>query len=123
MIGFELLRDKGILVVRPQKALRAEDFAAIAAEVDPYIAAQGGLTGLMIVAPSFPGWENFAALIGHLKFIRDHQQKIERVAVLTDNPVLKVAQGVADHLAHPEFKLFKPGEEAAALQWFAGNAN
>ena len=120
MIRFELLRDKGILVVRPHEALRAEDFATIAAEVDPYIAAQGGLRGLMVVAPSFPGWENFAGLIGHLQFVRDHQRKIERVAVLTDNHVLKVAQAVADHLAHPEFKLFEPKGEAAALHWLEG---
>ncbi len=120
MIRFELLRDKGILVVRPEVALRAEDFATIAAEVDPYIAAQGGLRGLMVVAPSFPGWENFAGLIGHLQFVRDHQRKIERVAVLTDNHVLKVAQAVADHLAHPEFKLFEPKNEAAALLWLEG---
>lgn len=117
MIRSELLRDKAILVVRPEEALRARDFAAIAAEVDPYIAAHGGLTGLMVVAPSFPRWEDFAALIEHLKFVRDHQRKIERVAVLTDNPVLKVAQAVADHLAHPEFRLFRPDEEAAALLW------
>lgn len=120
MIRFELLRDKGILVVRAEEALREEDFAAIAAEVDPYIAAQGGLTGLMVVAPSFPGWENFAGLIGHLKFVREHHRKIERVAVLTGNYVLRVAQAVADHLAHPEFKLFEPKGEAAALRWLEG---
>ena len=120
MIRFELLRDKGILVIRPEEALGAGDFASIAVEVDPHIAAQGGLKGLMVVAPSFLGWENFEGLIEHLKFVRDHHQKIERVAVLTDNHVLKVAQVIANHLAHPDFKLFEPRDEVVAILWLEG---
>jgi hypothetical protein len=117
MVRFELLRERGLLVIHPEGALRAEDFLAVAAEVDPYIAEKGGLKGLMVKAPSFPGWESFAALIGHLKFVRDHHRKIARVAVVTDSPILKVAQAVADHLAHPEIELFKPADEAVALRW------
>lgn len=120
MIGFELLRDKGILVVRPDEALRAGDFATIAAEVDPYIASQAGLKGLMVVAQSFPGWASFEGLVGHLRFVRDHHRKIKRVAVLTDNRFLKVAQAVAEHFAHPDFKLFEPKDEVAALRWLEG---
>lgn len=120
MIRFELLRDKGILVVRPEEVLRVEDFATIAVEVDPYIDAQGGLKGLMVVAPSFLGWKDFESLTEHLKFVRNHHQKIERVAVLTDNHVLKVAQVIANHLAHPDFKLFEPKDEVTALRWLEG---
>jgi hypothetical protein len=35
MIGFELLRDKGILIVRPSGPLAASDFRELAATVDP----------------------------------------------------------------------------------------
>ena len=62
MLQHELLRDRGILILKPDGALRAEDFTALAAAVDPYIEQNGKLNGLMIEAPSFPGWENFAAL-------------------------------------------------------------
>ena len=76
MISFELLSDKGILVVRPHGALEVGDFHALAQTVDPYIADKGPLSGLMIDAPSFPGWESFAALIEHLKFVRrDHHAR------------------------------------------------
>ena len=36
MIDRELLRDDGILIVRPKAALGAKDFEALAADVDPF---------------------------------------------------------------------------------------
>jgi hypothetical protein len=69
MIRFELLRDAGVLVVEPKSALSAEDFREISRTVDPYMHEKGKLTGLLIEAPSFPGWDSFGALIEHLKFV------------------------------------------------------
>ena len=54
MLKFELLRDAGVLVVEPRDALTAEDFQAVAQTVDPFIQANGKLTGLLVDAPSFP---------------------------------------------------------------------
>ena len=53
MIQHELNSEKGILVLKPQGRLEAEDFAAIARETDAYIEKQGALSGLMIVAEKF----------------------------------------------------------------------
>jgi hypothetical protein len=58
MIEFELLKDAGVLIVAPKAALEAEDFRAIADTVDPYIRDNGRLIGLLIEAPSFPGWDS-----------------------------------------------------------------
>jgi len=69
MIHFELLRNRGILVVTPQGPLEKTDFDLVGQEVDPFIAAKGKLTGLMIYAKSFPGWKNFEALLSHFKFV------------------------------------------------------
>jgi hypothetical protein len=66
MIDFELLRDAGVLIVAPKGALTAEDFRAVASTVDPYISENGKLTGLLIEAPSFPGWDSLGALIEHI---------------------------------------------------------
>jgi hypothetical protein len=122
MISFELLRDKGILVVSPQGALEVGDFHQLAQAVDPYVADQGMLSGLLIDAPSFPGWESFAALIEHLKFVRDHHRNIRRVAAVTDSSFLKFAPKIAAHFAHPEIKVFGNGERARAVAWLeSGN--
>ena len=117
MIRHELLRDRGILVLEPQGRLQASDFSALAEVVDPYIEQHGGLNGLMILAPSFPGWEDFAALSSHLRFVRDHHRKIRRVALVSDSAVLAVAPKIASHFVSAEVRTFEAAEVAAALAW------
>ena len=117
MIQYELLREQGILILKPEGALRAEDFTAIAAVVDPYIDQHGELKGLMIEAPSFPGWEDFAALLSHLRFVRDHHRRIRRIAVVSDSPLLAVAPKIASHFVSAELRTFDAADRAAALAW------
>lgn len=120
MLKFELLKEAGVLVVEPRDALTVEDFNAVSRTVDPFIRANGKLTGLLIDAPSFPGWESFAALVGHLKFVRDHHRKIDRIAVVSDSKILAAAPRIVEHFAHPQFKGFGSGERADALRWLQG---
>ena len=119
MLKFELMRDAGVLVVEPRDTLTADDFKAGTQTVDPFIQENGKLTGLLIDALSFPGWQSFAALIEHIRFVRDHHRKIDRVAVVTDSRILSLAPKIAEHLAHPEFKVFRRGERASALAWLS----
>lgn len=117
MIRHELLRDRGVLIVHPEGALRAKDFAALAADVDPFIEVHGALNGLMIDAPAFPGWENFAGLVSHLRFVRDHHRLIRRVAVVSDSTLLAFAPRLASHLVSAEVRAFGAAERDAALAW------
>src|SRR5262245_48175927 len=55
MLQFELLRNQGILVITPDGPLEEADFQRLAKEIDPFIAANGKLAGVMICAKSFPG--------------------------------------------------------------------
>jgi hypothetical protein len=120
MIRCELLRDKGILVLSPEGELEAGDFVGVAHVIDPYIAEHGTLTGLLIDAPSFPGWDSFGALVEHIKFVRDHHKKIGRVAAVSDSSFLKVAPRIARHFAQPEIKSFASHEKPRALEWLEG---
>ena len=117
MLRFDLLKDDGILVVEPREALTADDFRATARTIDPYIEEHGKLTGLLVDAPSFPGWDSFGALIEHLKFVRDHHRRIDRVAAVTDSEFLKIAPRIAEHFAHPEIRVFSSADRAQALAW------
>ena len=117
MIHHQLLRDEGILIVTPEGPLEKADFEKLASVVDPYIEANGKLNGLMIEAESFPGWSNFAALITHLKFVRDHQQHIEKVAAVTDSGFLSVLPSIADHFVHAEVRHFSYTDKQDALSW------
>ena len=117
MIRFELLRDAGVLVVEPKSALSAEDFREISRMIDPYISENGKLTGLLIEAVAFPGWDSFGTFIEHLKFVHGHHRNIDRVAVVTDAAFLKIAPTIAQHFAHPEMRVFASGERVKALEW------
>jgi hypothetical protein len=121
MIEFELLRDKGILLVRPSGPLSADDFRKIAVTVDPYIAEKGKLNGVLVEAPSFPGWDSIVALIEHFRFVRGHHRDIERVAAVIDDDFLKIALRIAAHFAHPEIRVFPRSEKAHALAWLEGS--
>jgi hypothetical protein len=57
------------------------------------------------------------AVIEHMTFVRDHHRKIERVALVTDSAILTLAPKIARHFAHPEFRVFRGGQRAAALAW------
>jgi len=117
MIALELQRDKGVLVVEPKGAFSADDFHEIARVVDPYIAEKGRLPGVLIDALSFPGWDSFAALVEHVKFIREHQRKIDRIAAVSDSAVLKIAPAIARHFADPEIRSFDSRDRDRALTW------
>jgi hypothetical protein len=122
MMTFELSKESGVLIVQPKGALSADDFREVSRTVDPYIREKGKLTGLLIEAPSFPGWDSFGALIEHMKFVKDHHRKIDRVAAVTDSKVLSIAPKIAEHFAHPEFKVFGSDEKARALAWLQTGA-
>ena len=117
MLHYDLLKDDGILVLKPEGALQASDFQRVAEELDPYIEEKGELRGLLIEAPSFPGWSDFAAFITHLRFIRDHHRRISRLAVVSDSAFLSIAPQIAGHFVSAELRHFAPAERAAAMSW------
>lgn len=117
MIKFELMRDQGILILSPDGPLEKADFDRLAGEVDPFIAANGKLNGVMLVAKAFPGWENLGAFVSHLKFVKDHHEKVERVAAVTDSGFIKVMPHIAQHFVAAEVRQFPFDQRAEALAW------
>ena len=115
----ELLPDQGVAVLTPKGRLQAADFERAAAKLDPYIVEHGSLQGLMICAPSFPGWAGFAGLVSHLRFVRDHHRDIRRVAFVTDQGVLAHLPSIARHFVAAEVRHFAQDQRASALSWFA----
>lgn len=117
MLKHELLRNEGILIVMPEAPLESKDFEELGREVDPYIEEAGKLKGLMIYAESFPGWDSFAALLSHIKFVKNHHQKIAKVAAVTDSGFLSILPRVANHFVRAEIKHFALHDKEAALIW------
>jgi hypothetical protein len=106
-----------ILSITPEGRLEAEDFARLAQEVDPYLEEHGQLKGLMIETESFPGWQDFAALLSHLRFVKAHHEKVRRVAAVTDSRFLSILPQVASHFVKAEVRHFPYQDRQIALDW------
>jgi hypothetical protein len=117
MLNHDLRRDDGILVLNPEGPLEAADFTALASHVDAYLEQNGTLRGVLIRAKSFPGWKDFDALLAHLKFVRAHHRRIERVAVVADGALANIMPNIGSHFVHAEVQHFDLSREDAAWDW------
>ncbi len=117
MLNYELQQDEGILVLHPEGRLEAADFISITSQVDDYLAEHGKLKGVLIHTKSFPGWKNFAALLAHLKFLKAHIQRIEKVAVVADGALADIMPDIANHFVPAEVRHFDFASEDAAWLW------
>lgn len=117
MIHPELLRDQGILIITPEGPLQQSDFENLAKLVDPFVESQGELHGLLIYTAKFPGWTNFAALLAHMKFVKDHHQHIAKVAAVTDSGFITIMPSIVSHFVHAQVRHFVYGDKQRALEW------
>lgn len=112
-----VIPDTGVLVVEVTQPLRDQDFDAIALTADAWIDAHGRLNGLVIHARRFPGWENLGALVKHVRFVRNHHQKITRIALAVDTAMANMAPMIAEHFVKAEVKVFGYDERDRAIEW------
>ncbi len=122
MIDSELDAPRNILLVRPESPLEQADFVRLAEEVDPQIESSGYLSGLIIDAPAFPGWQNFGAMVTHFRFIRDHQKHVKKAALVTDSALGDIAEHLTSHFVSAEIKHFPAGQVQAARDWIANES-
>lgn len=121
MLSIELDEVHGIVILEPNSALSRNDFESAAKVVDPFIDKVGRLKGLVIHTKSFPGWDSLAALVCHLRFVKEHHKHISRVAFSTDSVVGRVAEAIAGHFISAEIKSFTYHEFVSAKLWAAGD--
>jgi len=119
MLQHELRRDTGILIVTPQGPLRKKDFEILAREVDPYIEEKGKLNGLMIYTQTFPGWVDFAAIVSHIQFVKNHQRHITKVAAVTDSGLLSILPRIVNLFVRADVRQFGYGDKENALKWLS----
>jgi hypothetical protein len=111
------LDKRKLLIVTADGPLEETDFARFGEQIETNSTSQNRPTRLMIRTESFPGWESFEAFVAHLKFVSEHHQKIERIAIVTDSGLLKVMPHIAGLLVHPNIKQFDQDEADETLAW------
>ena len=88
--------------------------------IDPVIEECNHLNGLIIHTEFFPGWDSFAALLTHFKFVQEHHKKISRIAFVTDSVIKGLAEAVGSHFVNAEIKGFSYQDLEQAKVWVAG---
>jgi hypothetical protein len=122
-ITHHLVPGSGIIVVEANAAASAQAWDALAFSADAWIEAHGALQGLIFHAREFPGWTDFGSLLRHVRFIRDHHQKIGRVALVSDSELSNVAPRVAEHFLSAEIEGFPYDEMEDAIAWVHAGAS
>ncbi|MBP7000688.1 STAS/SEC14 domain-containing protein [Amaricoccus sp.] len=107
------------LVVEPSGGLTREDFAELGRRFEARAAADGGRINLVIHAPAFPGWADFAGFLAHLDFVRTHAARVEKIALVSDSRLLDFGPKVAGLFVSAEIRHFPASGLDDALAWIA----
>ncbi len=121
MLNVEMDHKSGIAVLTPEGALSESDFTAAAKVIDPYIESHGQLNGLIVSTKDFPGWDSFASLAGHIRFVKGHHEKLSHVALVTDSKLGNVAEKIAGHFLSAEIRHFPYDQYSEAKNWVGGD--
>jgi hypothetical protein len=84
--------------------------------VEPMVK-QFGSIRLLIDASALEGWDSMAAFEKHAGFVKSHQQKVERVAVIAPHEWQHWLVATVRVLLHPQVHAFNTDQAAAALRW------
>ena len=117
MLNIELDSEAGLAILQPEGALSEGDFDAVASVIDPYIGEHGKLSGLIIHTKDFPGWETFGAMLKHFKFVKNHHQKLSRIALVTDSRIGNFSEQIASHFVSAIVKHFSYSQFDDAKSW------
>jgi SpoIIAA-like len=118
MIIAEIISANAFRIIAPGK-LKADDFREIAPQIDSLIS-QYGQIRLLIDASRFNGWENIAAFENHAGFVKNHQQRVERIAVIVGHDWQQWLIGAVRIFLHPEVRAYDRSHQGEALQWIVG---
>lgn len=118
MIKTGIISGNVLRISAPEK-LKADDFRQIAPQVDSVIS-QYGKIRLLIDASGFDGWENIAAFENHARFVKSHQQKVDRIAVIVAHDWQHWLVGAVRMFLHPEVRAYDKSHEGEALKWING---
>ena len=107
-----------VVEVALKGTIQSSDFDQIREQVDQLVATHGTVR-LLIDASDFHGWQNIQAAKTHFQFVKDHHNRVERIAVLGNHQWQYWLASVIGVFLHPEVKCFEPDQREAARAWLA----
>jgi hypothetical protein len=121
MLNTTLNEKEAIATLQPEGALSVEDFDQAVKIIDPFLEQGGKLKGLIIYTKSFPGWDSFASLARHLKFVKNHHRKITHLAFVTDSVIGDIVEKIGSYFVAADVKTFTYKQLAEAKKWILDN--
>lgn len=115
-----MLPSRKVLVLEPHGRLRESDFDAVADRVDTLLEEGVELEGIVVHSARFPGWEDLGGFLDHLRFVRDHHRRIERIALAIDGPIAELLPALARHFVSAELEQFPYDALEMAIEWAEG---
>jgi hypothetical protein len=109
--------DLGILQVEPTGSLEEQDFKDLAQEIESLQEDEREFRGLLIYTEKFPGYKKFADVFAHGEFVRDHRDKIGKVAICTDSTIGDLAGSIGRHFTEADVKNFAYDQKDEAEKW------
>jgi hypothetical protein len=120
MLSVVLDKVNHIVVFETDGPLSERDFCAADAQVNSIVDQDGKLNGIVVRAKSFPGWESIAALISHLRFVKNHREIIPRVALVTASMAAHFEEIFSTHFVPAEIRVFSYHDIKKANRWVSG---
>ncbi len=96
--------------------VRANDFDHIRQHIDELIAKHGTIR-LLLDASEFEGWQDVDAAKTHFMFVKEHHNRVERIAILGNHQWQYWLASAIGVFLHPEVKCFESGEQGTAREW------
>ncbi len=117
MIDIKLDENEGIAVLELRGKLSEDDFEQVAMRIDPYIEKTGKLHGIIFYWKDFHGWDSFGTVLKHLKFIKNHHKKLDRVAIVTDSKLVNAGELIVKHFVSADVEKFPFDQLEEAEKW------
>ncbi|NOX15654.1 MAG: STAS/SEC14 domain-containing protein [Epsilonproteobacteria bacterium] len=119
-IKISLDKKSKIAILEPFCALSQRDFLKAKELIDPFIKENGKLNGIIIHTKDFPGWDSSGAFFAHMRFIKEHQKHVKKIAFATDSLLIETGDKIASYFIDTKIKNFHFNELKKAKEWIEG---
>ncbi len=117
MINITFDKEAPIVTFEPEGELHESDFEILPKILDPFIKIHKTLDGFVVLAKTFPPYDEFEACLAHMKFIKNQHKKVKRIALVTDSDVGDWEARLASHFVSAEIRRFAYDNYDEAKAW------
>jgi hypothetical protein len=96
--------------------MQSSDIDQLAKIADDLIKKHGKVK-LFINGAKFDGWEDFSTMQKHFRFVQEHHNYVEKLAIITGPWWQNFMLSFAKIFIHPKVKTFQAGEDSAVEKW------